>query len=295
MDLSELDQPLLNALHDNGRLSFSALGRLLDVPRHRVERRVHELLLSDNLQIAAQVHPAILGLHVYCHLLIQVESSTAAVIKGLESLPEVSLISAISGDHDVAVELGAHDSRHLQDVLQSLRGLPGVRCAVASQHIEILKSRFNAETLLTSTAPRLDARDHQLIELLRRDGRMPYGELAAEIGISPASARVRVHQLIDSGALRITAVTSRRDAARSILMGVGLNFNGNPAPLANTVRQMTAVEFAATTIGRFDAILTMSGRSLRSLNDHLEELRGTKGVGNIVSWVHLEVARESYE
>lgn len=295
VDLSELDQPLLNALHDNGRASFSALGRELGVPRQRVERRMNELLATGQLTITAQVHPAILGLHVYCHLLIRVAGSSAALIRNLEELPEIILISAIAGGYDVVAEIGAHDAEQMHLTLQTLREMPGIRSVVGSQHVAVLKSRFNAETLLVGTAPRLDARDHRLIELLRRNGRMPFRELASEVGLSTASARSRVHHLINSGAVTVTAVPSTKDAPRSFLMGVGVNLNGSPEHLTDVVHRLPSVEFAATTIGRFDAVLTMSSRSLGTLHAHLDALRQTPGIGVLESWLRIEMVRESYE
>ncbi|MHA6669915.1 Lrp/AsnC family transcriptional regulator [Homoserinimonas sp. A447] len=291
---NELDEALFNALHDNGRMSLSALSRTIGAPRHRVQQRLHELLSSGSISIVANVHPALLGIHTYCHLLIRVDGDSSRVADALRALHEVPLVSLISGEFDIAAEVGAHDVEHLSRTISTIRELPGVRLVEASQHSQIFKSRFDTITEVES-APVLDRLDLRLVALLQQDGRMPYRAIGAQLQLSAASARARVQKLLANGSLRITCVVKRSEAARSVLMGVGISVTGAIESIEFALREHEQVEFVASTIGKFDLIATLSAPSLRGLRSALDDIRRNPAVARAVSWIHLEVVRESYE
>ena len=50
--------------------------------------------------------------------------------------------------------------------------------------------------------PSLDAKDWQLLELLQKDARTGYAELARQVGLSPPAAAERVKRLEDAGVIR---------------------------------------------------------------------------------------------
>jgi DNA-binding Lrp family transcriptional regulator len=50
--------------------------------------------------------------------------------------------------------------------------------------------------------PRLDAADERILEVLRRDGRIPNARLAAEVGLSQSACLRRLHALEASGVIR---------------------------------------------------------------------------------------------
>ena len=53
----------------------------------------------------------------------------------------------------------------------------------------------------------IDDIDRRLLELLQRDGRMPFSHLAAAAGISRSAATTRVQEMIHHGVLAIVAAT----------------------------------------------------------------------------------------
>lgn len=53
----------------------------------------------------------------------------------------------------------------------------------------------------------ITALDRKIVEFLRRDGRMPFREIARQLDISEGQVRKRVSALLDSGWMRILAIT----------------------------------------------------------------------------------------
>src|SRR5437764_13531294 len=54
----------------------------------------------------------------------------------------------------------------------------------------------------------IDEIDQRIIEALQLDGRRPFTKLAAELGISEASVRQRVANLINTRVMQIVAITN---------------------------------------------------------------------------------------
>ena len=57
------------------------------------------------------------------------------------------------------------------------------------------------------TQVELDGIDHQIIGLLREDGRLPYRAIARELGLTEATVRARVKRLEESDTMRVVAVS----------------------------------------------------------------------------------------
>lgn len=292
----EFDGALIDALRDNGRLPVSELARRLGVPRRRVQERMHALLESGAMRIVANVHPALLGIHTFCDVLIWVDGATAPVLESLQKFRETTFITAVAGNCDVVVEVGAESAEHLGELLARIRAIPGVRETASSQLVRVVKSRFETDgTPAPDTVQAPDDIDARLIALLHQDGRMPYRELGQSVGLSIGAVRARLARLMQNGMLRITCELNEPGAARRMQLGASLRLHGESPGLIDALCAMPAVEFVAVAVGHFDIVMTMSGPTLRALHAHLEEIRALDGVSNITSWMHLDVVRESYE
>ncbi|MBK0418709.1 Lrp/AsnC family transcriptional regulator [Leucobacter sp. CSA1] len=296
----EFDGALINALRDNGRLSVSELARRLQLPRRRVQERMHALLDSGEMRIIANVHPALLGIRTFCDVLIWVDGSVAPVIEGLRAFRETTFITSVAGNCDVVVEVSAEDDDHLSDLLMRIRALPGVRETVNSQLLQIHKSRFDTGggtggDTDASAFHTPDDHDTRIISLLRTDGRMPYRELSREVGLSIGAIRARVKRLTDSGRLRITCELQEPGVTPRMQLGASLRLCGEGHGLVEALCAIPAVEFVARSVGHFDIVMTLSGATPHALHTVLDEIRMLDDVGSVTSWMHLEVFRESYE
>ncbi len=136
----------------------------------------------------------------------------------------------------------SHDD--LYRAIAELRSQRGVRSVSTLVYVDVIKGIFMPETALQADI-RLDSTDVTLIELLERNGRMPFLELAEHTGLSPSAVRNRVNHLIASTALRVGAVVKRRGGGRTLAMGIGVNLahgtttryrRSSPCPESNSSR-----------------------------------------------------------
>lgn len=64
-----------------------------------------------------------------------------------------------------------------------------------------------SQTPSKSPYRQLDDTDRQIVDFLRRDGRMAYREIARQLGVSEGMVRKRVGRLLGSGWIRIVAMS----------------------------------------------------------------------------------------
>jgi len=68
-------------------------------------------------------------------------------------------------------------------------------------------AQARSRILPTRTGDEISALDKRIIEHLQQDGRRPFTQIAAELGVSEAAVRARTNRLVDRGILQIVGVT----------------------------------------------------------------------------------------
>lgn len=103
-----------------------------------------------------------------------------------------------------------------------------------------------------------------------------------------------MRRLVDAGVITISAVEARGLTHRQLSMGVGLHLTVDDDGVLDGLRSWRGVDFAARTIGRFDAVATLVEPSAGALYASLERLRALPGVADLEAWLHLAVLKEDY-
>lgn len=128
-ELSELDLKILEILQGDARKSFSAISREVGVPestvRYRVERLVKEGVITSFMAI---LDPRKIGQEITAIGLIKVDAEKlGAVSRRLASFDESHHLFKSTGTYDLVSVIHAKDMRHLNDLIERIRNLPGVR------------------------------------------------------------------------------------------------------------------------------------------------------------------------
>ena len=143
--------------------------------------------------------------------------------------------------------------------------------------------------------PRLDDADKALIELLQRDGRMPYTKLAEAIGLSEAAVRQRVQRLIETNIVQIVAVTDplRLGFRRQAMIGV--RTEGDITVVADALAALDEVDYVVYTSGRFDLLAELVCEDDEHLLTVLNErIRRIPGVTASETFVYLRLHKQTY-
>ncbi|PVE98325.1 MULTISPECIES: Lrp/AsnC family transcriptional regulator [unclassified Microbacterium] len=287
----DFDAELIRALQEDGRASIRSLSVRLGQSRAAVAARLKAMLEDRTVRVVAAVDPVFLGQHVLAHVSIRTDGAVEVVAEHLRDLDETVLVSAVGGAHDVVTEIRVGSMSELHDLLAQIRAITGVLDISTIIYSTVVKGFFVSEYHGGVT---LDAIDEALIEQLQTDGRRSFRALGEQVRLSPSAVATRVQRLIDAGVIKISAVEARGLAHRQLSMGVGMILGDDDEAVIDELRRGRGVDFAARTLGRFDAVATLVEPSAGALYASLERLRALPGVTRIEAWLHLAVLKEDY-
>lgn len=135
--MDDLDRGILAQLAQDARMSVAVLARRLKVARSTVQARLERL--ETNGSIAG--YTLRLGdgarenrIRATCPLTIEPRSQVA-IIARLRTLPEVERIHTTSGRVDLLLQLGAESTSRLDDVLDQIGELTGVKASESLVHL----------------------------------------------------------------------------------------------------------------------------------------------------------------
>lgn len=132
-----------------------------------------------------------------------------------------------------------------------------------------------------SRPPRLDSIDVRLIELLQADGRRPYAELGAAVGISGPSAHERVKKLEARGVIdRYAAIVRPEALGYGVLAFTWLTQAPGTAghDLTEAFARIAEIEECHHIAGEADYLLKIRARDTRDLERIIKRLQTTPDV-----------------
>lgn len=142
--LDEQDRKLLALLREDARLPTAALARELGVARTTVVQRLKRLerdgvIGGYTVRMSARMQASMLRVQV----LLSIDAKKGdAVIGGLRGLPQVRAAYAISGVFDVLAFVECESTQEIDQVLDAIGTLPGVK---STQSSLVLSVKFDRQ------------------------------------------------------------------------------------------------------------------------------------------------------
>ncbi|HEV2581482.1 MAG TPA: Lrp/AsnC family transcriptional regulator [Ktedonobacteraceae bacterium] len=146
-----------------------------------------------------------------------------------------------------------------------------------------------------TTKNSIDEIDQRIIEALQLDGRRPFTRLASELGISEASVRQRVANLINTQVMQIVAITNPFKMGFSLGGMIGIRVSGDRLlEVAQEIATFDEVIYLIICAGSFDLLAEVVCQD----NDHLlnfltEKLYKVPGVQQTETFMYLRVVKQN--
>jgi len=134
----------------------------------------------------------------------------------------------------------------------------------------------------------LDELDRRIIEILTKDARTPYTDIAKQLGVSEATIRKRVNKLIKGGVIKRFTVEIGESGMKAIVL-VKVKQGYNIPDVAKTISKIRDVVKACEVTGEYDVVVEIASPDTISLNQSIEEIRGIEGVGGTLSMIILAI------
>ena len=142
---------------------------------------------------------------------------------------------------------------HNVDVAQPENGGDSLRVAPEGGPNPIEKAA-NTPPRLPNLTSISDEINRSIIRMLQDDGRMPYAQIAATLGLSEGTVRNRVNSMKQSGILRIVAVVDpiAIDYVADAMLGIIVASDTDPKLVAERLAHRPEVVYILWVGGRFD-------------------------------------------
>ena len=134
MRLDETDQRILALLMDNARLPVAAIARQLGVARTTAIARIAALEKNDVIAgYGLRLAPALQEPAVRAYVGVRIDPhSSAQFVAHLQKMPQVDMLSAVSGSVDYMVELSCRSTAELDRMLDRIGTIAGVHATSTS-------------------------------------------------------------------------------------------------------------------------------------------------------------------
>ncbi|MGY0056647.1 Lrp/AsnC family transcriptional regulator [Streptomyces sp. LZ34] len=290
--LDDIDRGLVHALQIDGRASLRTLGEALGVSENTVARRYRRLRSAGVLRVVGVLNGGRLGYNAWTIRLQCTPDAAGAIARALAARPDTSYVHLLSGGTEISCSAQTRSSDESDALL--LHRLPRTgRITSISAHLLLGHSALPhnwagparltpGQTALLSPPPvanadadaevALDAGDQPLFDVLSRDGRASYAELASATGWSDSTVRRRLTALRRAGVL--TFLVDIPPAALGFRAEARLWMSVRPSRLAAVAAAMAEhpeVSLVAMTTGPTNLLGAVNCRDAQHLARYLTE------------------------
>ena len=102
----------------------------------------------------------------------------------------------------------------------------------------------------------LDNLDNEIIRLLKKNGRMPIGEMARELRVTAPTIRNRIRSLENKGLFQVAGVIDpeRHPGITTALVGMNIRSEGKLDIILEKISELPNVVWAGVVTGRYDVV-----------------------------------------
>jgi Lrp/AsnC family transcriptional regulator for asnA, asnC and gidA len=155
---------------------------------------------------------------------------------------------------------------------------------------------MRTRTLANRAGEELSPLDKRIVEHLQKDGRRPFTQIAADLGVSEAAVRARTNRMIERGVLQIVGVTDPLKLGFHQMAMIGVRVDGDMLRAAEQIAELPEVSYAVVTAGPYDILVEAVCEDNEALLSFItEKLRNVPGVRSTEAYVYLRIIRETYQ
>jgi len=142
--LDDVSKTIIELLQEDGRRSYSDIGRAVGLSEAAVRQRVQRLTESGVMQIVAVTDPMQLGFRRQAMIGIRVNGDTRVVAEAVAAIDAVDYVVLTVGSFDVLAEVICEDDADLLALINdSIRPIDGVLSTETFIYAKLQKQLYN--------------------------------------------------------------------------------------------------------------------------------------------------------
>jgi DNA-binding Lrp family transcriptional regulator len=208
--LDKTDIKIIKTLAKDARLSNLSLASQLNIAASTVTRRLDSLLQDRVISIKALPNPSRIGYKASAIIGLNIDlRKVDGLCQKLAQNNQLTLIVTIFGRFDVLIIADFLNfemlNNFIKQELPNVEGIVRIEPLFVAETTKRYSGMFPYKEMKNSDAA-IDDIDGKLLGALGKNGRVPYSQLAGELGVSIATISRRVRALINNDIMKITVV-----------------------------------------------------------------------------------------
>ncbi|MFN8160251.1 MAG: Lrp/AsnC family transcriptional regulator [Solirubrobacterales bacterium] len=302
-DLSQVDRDVIRILQVDGRTPIAQVSREIGITQKTARKRVQKLVARNVIQITTVTDPELLGYRAIALVAVRLDNRRppAEVASDLAGIGAVDYVVVTTGRYHLLVEVMCTDLVELAaTVEEEIMTVAGVvdREIFPYLRLQYQEPRFEAarwkspDRVGVTPADELDAVDRQILAELNADGRIPFQVMARELSVSESQIRRRVNRMVNTGTVRILAITNPRSLGLHTIAWLGLVAapGVHTEKLAAQISTLLSITYVVVCAGRFDIFaeaICVDQRDLLAVLDR--QVRELPGVARVEAFVSFDL------
>jgi len=142
--LDDVSKAIIEQLQEDGRRSYSEIGKAVGLSEAAVRQRVQKLTEAGVMQVVAVTDPMQLGFFRQAMVGVRVAGDSRIIAEKLGEIPAVDYVVLTAGSFDILVELVCEDDDDLIELLnERIRRIEGVRETETFVYLKLQKQLYN--------------------------------------------------------------------------------------------------------------------------------------------------------
>ncbi|MDJ0395926.1 Lrp/AsnC family transcriptional regulator [Rhodococcus sp. G-MC3] len=142
--LDDVSKAIIEQLQEDGRRSYSAIGKAIGFSEAAVRQRVQKLTDTGVMQIVAVTDPVQVGFNRQAMIGIKCTGDSQKLADELAMLGAVDYVVLTAGSFDVLIEVVCENDEHLLNILnKDIRTLDGVTSTETLVYLKLVKQQYN--------------------------------------------------------------------------------------------------------------------------------------------------------
>lgn len=118
----------------------------------------------------------------------------------------------------------------------------------------------------------MDELDREILEILRRNARLPYTEIAEHVNTSEGTVRNRVDQMIEDGVIERFTVATRTGNVKAMIE-IAVDVDVDTHAVAERMASWRSVDFVWQVSGQEDIVVVVDAADTERVNELITQVR----------------------
>jgi len=141
--LDDKAKAIIAELQVDGRRSYAAIGKVVELSEAAVRQRVQRLTEAGVIQIVAVTDPLEMGFGRQAMIGITVDGNLEAIATAVAELDEIDYLVVTTGRYDLLAEVVCENDEHLLEVIsERMRAIDGVRTTESFVYLKLRKQTY---------------------------------------------------------------------------------------------------------------------------------------------------------